>query len=131
MTKQKGFTLIELLVVIAIIGILAGILFIAINPKEQTDKAKLASIKSTMAQIPTQAAMKNAESFDNACTDTADLINSVKNTDGVTTDVDCTDGPNGFVFQVHLNDKDNTKVCVDASGVKEGKDGDATNLKCN
>jgi prepilin-type N-terminal cleavage/methylation domain-containing protein len=33
-TIQKGFTLIELLVVIAIIGILAGILFIAINPAE-------------------------------------------------------------------------------------------------
>jgi type II secretion system protein G len=37
---QKGFTLIELLVVIAIIGILAGILFVAIDPAAQTNKAK-------------------------------------------------------------------------------------------
>jgi type IV pilus assembly protein PilA len=38
--NQKGFTLIELLVVIAIIGILAGILFLAISPKEQSENAK-------------------------------------------------------------------------------------------
>ena len=37
--NQNGFTLIELLVVIAIIGILAGILFVAINPAEQAKKA--------------------------------------------------------------------------------------------
>ena len=36
---QKGFTLIELLVVIAIIGILAGILFVAIDPLAQNEKA--------------------------------------------------------------------------------------------
>jgi prepilin-type N-terminal cleavage/methylation domain-containing protein len=41
---QKGFTLIELLVVISIIGILAGILFVAINPKGQNDKAKNAKM---------------------------------------------------------------------------------------
>lgn len=37
--KQEAFTLIELLVVIAIISILASILFVAIDPKSQTDKA--------------------------------------------------------------------------------------------
>jgi prepilin-type N-terminal cleavage/methylation domain-containing protein len=48
---QKGFTLIELLVVIAIIGILAGILFIAINPKEQSDKANALKFLSIMNNI--------------------------------------------------------------------------------
>jgi prepilin-type N-terminal cleavage/methylation domain-containing protein len=38
--KQKGFTLIELLVVIAIIGILAGILFFAIDPADQKVRAE-------------------------------------------------------------------------------------------
>jgi len=32
MNRNKGFTLIELIVVIAIIGVLAGVLLIAINP---------------------------------------------------------------------------------------------------
>lgn len=48
---QKGFTLIELLVVIAIIGTLAGILFIAINPKEQSDKAKVVKIVTELKAI--------------------------------------------------------------------------------
>ena len=56
-TNQKGFTLIELLVVIAIIGILAGILFVAIDPKAQTDKANNAKAKSQLAQARTQAAL--------------------------------------------------------------------------
>lgn len=55
--STKGFTLIELLVVIAIIGILAGILFVAIDPKAQTDKADDASAKSELAQARTQAAL--------------------------------------------------------------------------
>ena len=57
MKKEKGFTLIELLVVIAIIGILAGILFIAINPKEQTDNAKTAKIKTQLNEISKKAAL--------------------------------------------------------------------------
>ncbi|OGC46468.1 hypothetical protein A2V49_04275 [candidate division WWE3 bacterium RBG_19FT_COMBO_34_6] len=38
--NQKGFTLVELLVVIAIIGILAGVVLIAINPAQLLMKAR-------------------------------------------------------------------------------------------
>ena len=72
MTKiNKGFTLIELLVVIAIIGILAGILFIAINPKAQTDKANVAKDKSELASVRTQAALifSSKGDYDDVCDD--------------------------------------------------------------
>ncbi len=126
--SQKGFTLIELLVVIAIIGILAGILFVAINPKAQTDKAKDANIKSTMTQIPTQAALANAESFAAACTDAANLVAFVTNTTGVTVDTTCEDDDNGFAFAVTT--PKGTKFCVDAVGVHESADAATGDYKC-
>lgn len=48
---QKGFTLIELLVVIAVIGVLAAIVLIAIDPLEQINRGKDASLKDKVSQV--------------------------------------------------------------------------------
>jgi prepilin-type N-terminal cleavage/methylation domain-containing protein len=74
---QKGFTLIELLVVIAIIGILAGILFVAIDPAAQTNKAEDAKAKSQLSQARTQSAISfsdTSNSYDDVCTDIVTLV---------------------------------------------------------
>jgi len=112
-TIQKGFTLIELLVVIAIIGILAGILFVAINPAEQTAKAKDATVKTAMAGIPTAAALDNAESFEDACTAASKEI-AKATADAASVSQTCQASTNAFVFAVNLNS--GGIYCVDAQG---------------
>lgn len=48
---KKGFTLIELLVVIAVLGVLAGGVFVAINPLKRINQARDSQIKSDIGQI--------------------------------------------------------------------------------
>lgn len=129
MSNSKGFTLIELLVVIAIIGILAGILFVAINPAAQTNKANDATVKTAMAGIPTAAVLVNAQSFDGACLvpDVVKLLAKASVT-GNTVNQVCVDDATGFVFEVET--ALGKTYCVDASGVKEST-ADAANFVCN
>ena len=55
MKKNRGFTLIELLIVIAIIAILAGIVFVALNPlkrfQDSRDSKRAADIENIVAAI--------------------------------------------------------------------------------
>ena len=50
-SKNKGFTLIELLVVVAILGILAGIMLLALNPAEAQRKTRDATRISDLATL--------------------------------------------------------------------------------
>ena len=71
--KNKGFTLIELLVVIAIIGVLAGILFVAINPTDQINNSKEKAVQAYLAGVPTAATISydsdGEYNFDDLCAD--------------------------------------------------------------
>jgi len=64
--STSGFTLIELLVVIAMISILAGALFMIINPAQLQRKAKEAVLKAKTSQLC--SAMNNCFSLRNDAT---------------------------------------------------------------
>lgn len=117
---QKGFTLIELLVVIAIIGILAGILFVAIDPQAQTNKAEDAKIKSELASVRTQAALvfSGDGNYNEVCkNENVKALVGVKGT--------CIAGPGFWVAAKELTD--GKYWCVDSSGNTESLNKDLEN----
>ncbi|MEK7129353.1 MAG: type II secretion system protein [Patescibacteria group bacterium] len=144
MKRNTGFTLIELLVVIAIIGILSSIVLASLNSARA--KGTDAAIKSTLAQIRTQASLyydNNSQSFGTAGTacNTAgsvladptitSQINSLTGSAGVTPT--CATGPltpaNAWVVSSPLKTAGNW--CVDSTGVATSTTADTVNIKCN
>ena len=81
MNLNKGFTLLELLIVISIIGILATILYIAIDPQARVNQAKATGIVQEMLDI------KHAVSF--FVLDTGQFPNSCR--------LDCTEATDPFL----------------------------------
>lgn len=51
LASESGFTLIELLVVIAVLGVLAGVVFVAINPSQRIMQARDAQRKNDIGSL--------------------------------------------------------------------------------
>ena len=129
--QERGFTLIELLVVIAIIGILAGILFVAINPTNQIKKAKVSKIKSSLAGVPAAATVHYSDhdySYAAFCTDPSLTSIAGEDWNGTAAGLGyaCADTDTGWAVQI----TDGTDYyCIDStgSGLKDGTSSMITN----
>ena len=143
MKRNTGFTLIELLVVIAIIGILSSIVLASLNSARA--KGTDAAIKSTLAQIRTQASLyydNNGQKYipsgttGTSCSTAlsvfvdptiANQINSAKVNAGA--DPLCAVSTDAWVVSSPLKTAGNW--CVDSTGVATSTTADTVNIKCN
>lgn len=140
MNRNKGFTLIELLVVIAIIGILSSIVLASLNSARA--KGTDAAIKSTLAQIRTQASLyydNNTQSYGasgTACNTAGSVladptitsqINSLTANAGVTPT--CATSASAWVVSAPL--KTSGTWCVDSTGIAASTTANQTTIKCN
>ncbi|MFA5080367.1 MAG: prepilin-type N-terminal cleavage/methylation domain-containing protein [Candidatus Paceibacterota bacterium] len=115
--KNKAFTLIELLVVIAIIGILAGIIVVAMGNSQKA--ANDAKVQSTMSQMRTAAQlyyMSHSYSYSSLASDTdyAKLATSLSTISTVTTIIK-TDN-SAYCTYATLPSAPTTYWCVDSIG---------------
>lgn len=72
-----GFTLVELLIVIVIIGVLAGVLIAVVNPQEQINKARDATVRAALNKIA--LSIKGNVSAYNRVPDGAGVIAGLQN----------------------------------------------------
>ena len=120
MKTQSGVTLIELLVVIAIIGILAGILFVAIDPSAQTKKANRADIQASLSGVPSAALIKYDNdnfSYANVCNATTGAVSAeIQGLSGYT----CNASATAYAAWATVPDTGdgNTVFCVDSTGTR-------------
>ena len=129
MKTQKGFTLIELLVVIAVIGILAGILYITIDPKKQTDSAKEANILAGLAQIATQVTIQDSNSYNSAClegTKSKKIFDEVSRQAGDDSPI-CNANQDSYAMSVKFNNNGVEKnYCLDLNRVYKNATADSS-----
>lgn len=86
MTNKRGFTLLEILLVVAAIGILAGIVIVAINPGKQLAKTRNATRRSDVKTISNalyQYAIDHGSRFPDGVDTTLRVIGSSGNGCGV------------------------------------------------
>jgi len=105
MNRKKGFTLLEVLLVIAIVGILAGIVILALNPGKQLGDANDAQRRvdvNTIMNAVYQYALDNDGVFPSGIDGVAGTA-QVLGTNGTGCDLTCTD-------------ETTVAACVDLSG---------------
>jgi len=120
-TARKGFTLIELLIVIAIIAILAGVIFVALNPlkrfQDSRDSVRRQQAQELLHAIKVDQVDNGGAYLSSITTTNAGEVYMI--TDGAVA-AGC-DDENAFCT-TNVTDDDN---CVDLSGlVSEGYLGD-------
>lgn len=91
---EEGFTLVELLIVVAIIAILAGVVFVALDPAEKfgdaRDSTRQTDVQS-IAQAITVDQVDNGGDYIGAVTSSVQGTNYMIGTCGSITDSECSD----------------------------------------
>lgn len=99
--SEKGFTLIELLIVIVIIGILAGVLISVLNPVQQQNKARDASVRATINKMALSTKGLSAASTTGNVPTPAEFFTGVSNR-GLS-DCDTTTGATCYIYVDGVN----------------------------